>query len=260
MPPLHRYFGTPLTTWILNRIYGSRYSDIHCGMRAITREALLGMRLESQSWEYASEMVLKAARQRIKVGEVPVTFYKDREGRVSHHKRNGWLSPWIAGWINLRVMLLYAPDFFLRVPGFVLFVLGLFLTALLARGPVRAFGVGLDLHAMLLGLTMTTLGFGALLCATLARVFHDFEPAKTHRLVRAFRYERGVVASALLTGAGLVLDSVLLADWLGHGLLLSHVSHAGVLGLSLILLGFQTFVFTLALHMIRLRHGGDACP
>src|SRR5437762_326373 len=147
MPGLHRYFGTPLTTWILNRIYGSRYSDIHCGMRAITREALLGLRLESQSWEYASEMVLKAARQKIKVGEVPVTFYKDREGRVSHHKRNGWLSPWIAGWINLRVMLLYAPDFFLRGPGWVLFVLGLFLTALLGRGPVRAFGVGLDLHA-----------------------------------------------------------------------------------------------------------------
>src|SRR5690242_11058565 len=38
MPGLHRYFGTPLTTWILNRIYGSRYSDIHCGMRGLTRE------------------------------------------------------------------------------------------------------------------------------------------------------------------------------------------------------------------------------
>ena len=62
MPPLHRYFGTPLTTWILNRIYGSRFSDIHCGMRAMTREALARMELESQSWEYASEMVLKAVR------------------------------------------------------------------------------------------------------------------------------------------------------------------------------------------------------
>ena len=135
MPPLHRYFGTPLTTWILNRIYGSHYSDIHCGMRALTRDAFQGMALESQSWEYASEMVLKAARKGLKTAEVPVTFYKDRAGRVSHHKRNGWLSPWIAGWINLRVMLLYAPDFFLRVPGFMLFVLGLILTLLPAHGP-----------------------------------------------------------------------------------------------------------------------------
>src|SRR4051812_31497697 len=35
MPGLHRYFGTPLTTWILNAIYGSRYTDIHCGMRGV---------------------------------------------------------------------------------------------------------------------------------------------------------------------------------------------------------------------------------
>src|SRR5262249_26236304 len=26
MPPLHRYFGTPLTTWILNILYGSSFS------------------------------------------------------------------------------------------------------------------------------------------------------------------------------------------------------------------------------------------
>ncbi|HTG43892.1 MAG TPA: glycosyltransferase family 2 protein, partial [Verrucomicrobiae bacterium] len=105
MPGLHRYFGTPLTTWILNRIYGSRYSDIHCGMRGLTRSALERIDLKSQSWEYASEMVLKAARLRLVTAEVPVKFYKDREGRMSHHRRMGWLSPWIAGWLNLKVML-----------------------------------------------------------------------------------------------------------------------------------------------------------
>ena len=108
MPNLHRYFGTPLTTWILNMIYGTRYSDIHCGMRAMTREALLRIDLDSQSWEYASEMVLKAARLKLRTVEVPVRFYKDREGRLSHHKRSGWLSPWFAGWINLKAMFLYA--------------------------------------------------------------------------------------------------------------------------------------------------------
>ena len=80
MPGLHRYFGTPLTTWILNRIYGSNYSDIHCGMRGLTRAALEKIDLKSQSWEYASEMVLKAARLGLVTAEVPVKFYKDREG------------------------------------------------------------------------------------------------------------------------------------------------------------------------------------
>ena len=57
MPALHRYLGTPVTTWILNRVYGSHFSDIHCGMRGITRDALARMDLHSQSWEYASEMI-----------------------------------------------------------------------------------------------------------------------------------------------------------------------------------------------------------
>ena len=60
MPPLHQYLGTPITTWILNRLYSSRFSDIHCGMRGITLDALVRMNLQSQSWEYASEMVLKS--------------------------------------------------------------------------------------------------------------------------------------------------------------------------------------------------------
>src|SRR5436190_19388438 len=70
MPGLHRYFGTPFTTWILNRIYRSSYSDIHCGMRGLTRDALEKIDLKSQSWEYASEMVLNAARLRLKLAEV----------------------------------------------------------------------------------------------------------------------------------------------------------------------------------------------
>ncbi len=258
MPALHRYFGTPLTTWILNRIYGSRYSDIHCGMRALTRESLHGLALESQSWEYASEMVLKAARLGLKVAEVPVKFYKDREGRVSHHKRNGWLSPWIAGWINLKVMFLFAPDFFMWRPGWLLFVLGLLLTGGLSRGPVVVLGVGLDLHSMLLGLTMTTLGYSALQFATLARTFYDFDPARTRRLARRFTYDRGVVASGMLVALGAALNALLLVHWLRHGLLLTQVSHPGLFGLLLIVLGFQTFVFTLSFQMIRNRKAGDA--
>src|SRR5262249_26530102 len=125
MPGLHRYFGTPLTTWLLNFIYGTYYGDIHCGMRGITLETLKRVDLQSQSWEYASEMVLKAARLKCRISEVPVRFYKDRDGRLSHHKRSGWFSPWSAGWINLKAMFLYAPEFFLRKPGWVMFLIGM---------------------------------------------------------------------------------------------------------------------------------------
>ena len=117
MPGLHQYFGTPFTTWILNRVYGSKFSDIHCGMRGITRDALERMDISSQSWEYASEMVLKSVHMDLRTIEAPVTFLKDREGRLSHHKRSGWFSPFSAAWINLRAMFVYGADFFALKPG-----------------------------------------------------------------------------------------------------------------------------------------------
>ena len=94
MPPLHRYVGTPVTTWILNRLYGSRFTDIHCGMRCISTDALQRMGLASQSWEYASEMVLKSVLMELRTTEVPVTFYRlTVMVGVSHHKRSAVTFP-----------------------------------------------------------------------------------------------------------------------------------------------------------------------
>lgn len=255
MPPLHRYFGTPLTTWILNRLYGTRYSDIHCGMRAMTLQALQKINLESQSWEYASEMVLKAARLKLKIAEVPVRFYKDRDGRLSHHKRAGWLSPWIAGWINLKAMFLYAPDVFVMKPGWLLLVSGILMSLALCRGPISISpSLTLDLHSMLLGLTMATLGYSAIQLGTLAKVFYNFNPPRRRRLAEIFTYNRGMAVAVGLTGLGLMIDGLLAYRWVSGGLRLQEISYPAFLGLLLIILGFQTFVFTLLFHMINLRH------
>ena len=135
MPALHRYLGTPVTTWILNLLYGSHFSDIHCGMRGIRTDSLRRMRLQSRSWEYASEMVLKSVHMRLQTTEVPVRFLRDREGRLSHHKRAGWFSPFQAAWINLRSMFIYGADFFLLRPGLVMILLGLLVTVPPHRRP-----------------------------------------------------------------------------------------------------------------------------
>jgi hypothetical protein len=91
----------------------------------VTREALGKINITSRGWEYASEMVLKAARLNLVSSEVPIKFYKDRAGRFSHHRRVGWRSSWSAGWVNLKVMLVYAADSFLLNPGIVLMAIGL---------------------------------------------------------------------------------------------------------------------------------------
>jgi glycosyltransferase involved in cell wall biosynthesis len=255
MPSLHRYFGTPLTTWILNLIYGTRLSDIHCGMRGITRQALLRMHLESQSWEYASEMVLKAASMRLRTTEVPVRFYRDREGRVSHHKRTGWFSPWLAGWSNLRAMFLYAPDFFLTRPGWSLFLPGLLLTLSLVGGPRNVYGIVLNLHWMLLGVTLTVVGYNAILLGMITRIFYNFDSTVSQRLMALLTYNRGVIGGILLGLIGIGFNSTLVYTWIRNDFRLSELNHPGVFGLLLIVMGFQTFTSTLVFQMIAQRHG-----
>jgi glycosyltransferase involved in cell wall biosynthesis len=250
MPPLHQYFGTPLTTWILNRIYGSRYTDIHCGMRGLTREAFAKIDLKSQSWEYASEMVLKAARLRLRIAEVPVKFYKDRDGRLSHHRRMGWLSPWIAGWLNLKVMLVYSPDSFLLAPGAALMAVGLALSfALGAVGPFTLGGIGFNLHWMLLGIASTTLGYSCVQVGIIARIMHGLRSGIEMPVRRLLNYDRGMVLSGVCVLGGLLLVGTLVWHYIHAGLRLEQISYRGILGLLLIMLGFQTFGFTLLLEM-----------
>ena len=251
MPPLHRYFGTPLTTWVLNTIYKSQYSDIHCGMRGLTLEALGRIDLQSQSWEYASEMVLKAARLGLRIAEVPVKFYKDREGRMSHHRRAGWLSPWIAGWINLKVMLVYSPDSFLLKPGLILFLFGLGLSISLAGGPRTLAGIGFNLHFMLLGLTCATLGYSCVQIGVLARTLHCLRPGLAGRIQRFLTYDRGMIVAGALTLAGVALGGVLVLRYIAGGLRLSTISYPAIFGLLLVIIGFQTFCFTLLIEMVQ---------
>jgi len=249
MPGLHRYFGTPFTTWILNRIYGSRYSDIHCGMRGLTRSALDRINLKSQSWEYASEMVLKAARMKLVTAEVPVKFYKDREGRLSHHRRAGWLSPWLAGWLNLKVMLVYTPDSFLLKPGIALTLLGGLISCMLARGPVTIGRIGFSLYWLLFGVTCVTLGYSSIQIGVLARVMHGLRSASLQRLRRVLRYDYGMLLAGGCVLAGLVLLGSLVYHYLHSNFRLFEISHPAIFGLLLMIVGFQTFCFTLLLEM-----------
>jgi glycosyltransferase involved in cell wall biosynthesis len=250
MPRLHRYFGTPLTTWILNRLYHQHFSDIHCGMRAMTLEALRRIHLESPGWEYASEMVLKAAKLRLRTTEVPVRFLRDREGRTSHHKRAGWRSPWKAGWDNLKVMFLYAPEALLLVPGLVLFVPGLVLSVALIGGPIDVGQFDLSLNWSLLGLTAATIGYTLVWLSVLARVNNDLNPAYTDRTLRRWSFDRGAVVAFLLGAAGVVLNAILLVTWVSQSFALKQIYHPVVFGLLLVVLGFQTFAFTLLLQIV----------
>ncbi len=256
MPALHRYLGTPVTTAILNIVYSSRFSDIHCGMRGITRDALLRMGLQSQSWEYASEMVLKSVHMRLRTTEVPVRFLADREGRLSHHKRAGWFSPFHAAWINMRATFVYGAEFFTFRPGIAILALGLLLTLPLAAGPVTAGPIHFSLYWMLLGLTLSVVGLQSFYVGVLAKVLLDYTGAARRRWLRAFPYTRTVALSVGAFLVGFALAAMLLVDYLRSHLALSpadRIPYLGVLGLVLLIGSFLTFCFNLLLHALALR-------
>ena len=252
MPPHHQYFGTPLTTWILNRIYSSSFTDIHCGMRGITRDALERMQLQSQSWEYASEMVLKSVHMNLRTSEVPVHFLKDRDGRLSHHKREGWFSPFKAAWINLRAMFIYGADFFTLVPGLIMLALGLAITIPTTFGPMTIGPISLSLHWQLFGVIMTTVGLVGFLSAVISKVLFDYTGSQRRRWLSILRYTRTVLMAAALFVLGVGLTVPLLRLYLSHGLKLPETSrqqtHLAVTGAMLVLAGSVLFVFTLLVH------------
>ena len=259
MPVLHQYFGTPVTTWILNRLYGSHFTDIHCGMRGITRDALCRMGLVAQSWEYASEMVLKSVRMGLRTTEVPVTFYKDRNGRLSHHKRSGWFSPFQAAWINLRAMFVHGAEFFLFKPGIILFAVGLLLTLPLSFGGITIGPITFNLYWMLIGLTLSVLGMQSIYFGCLAHVFLDYTGRDRQRWRHVFRYTSTVIASGVIFAAGFGLSAAVLVHYVTHHFSLpgttSTLDHLAIVGLLFMIVGFSTFCFTLLLHATDVRYG-----
>jgi glycosyltransferase involved in cell wall biosynthesis len=252
MPKLHQYLGTPVTTSILNRLYSSRFSDIHCGMRGITRDALVRMDLHSQSWEYASEMILKSVHMELRTTEVPVSFLKDREGRLSHHRRSGWFSPWSAAWINLRAMFVYGSDFFVFKPGLVLIALGLLLTLPLSFGDLDLGAITLSLNSQFLGVAVLTVGGQAFSLGCIAQVLFDYTGRHRERWLRIFPYTRTVLIAFGLVILGIALAIPLVVSYLANDLALQSANtvqnHLAVTGLAAVIAGAQLFVFTLLLH------------
>src|SRR5205809_2699016 len=108
MPWAHRWIGNPVLTAILNVFFGVRVSDAHCGLRAIRRSVLPGLRLQATGMEFASEMILKAAKRNLPVADIPIEYHP----RIGDSKLNTWRD----GWRHLRFMLIHSANFLFLIP------------------------------------------------------------------------------------------------------------------------------------------------
>jgi glycosyltransferase involved in cell wall biosynthesis len=201
MPPLNRYIGNPLLTFIGRRLFSSSVGDFHCGLRGFERQAILDLGLRAQGMEFASEMVVKASLARLRIGEVPTKLNPDGRDRPPH------LRPWRDGWRHLSFMLLRSPQWLFLYPGLALTLLGLTGGAALAVTPIALFGMTFDINSLLycavaaiVGLQITLFGLSAVAFARKLRM--RVACGFAEELLRVGVLERAIVAGVCLTVAG----------------------------------------------------------
>ncbi len=250
-PWLHRNLGTPVLTFVLNRLFGTRIRDVNCGLRAIDREAFRELGLVSEGMEFASELLIKAAVQDLRIAEVPVTLHPDRRGRPPHLRR------WRDGWRHLEFMLLHAPDQLLFLPGLLALALGLLLALPVSAGPARLLGRTFDFHFLFLGGALVLIGLQGILGAVLVRDVARGRVLRPNRvlsaLADALTLRRGLLLGALLFAAGAAVDALVLASWIGEGFGALNEPRRSIIGLLLMTSGAEVGLFSF-LHAALRRH------
>src|ERR1700678_3980200 len=215
MPPLHRYLGTPVLSFIGRLFFHSNIGDFNCGLRGFRRDSAIKLGLQATGMEFASEMIVKAALAHQKIAEVPTTLAQDGRSRPPH------LNTWRDGWRHLRFLLLFSPNWLFLLPGLVLLIVGVGFGAAVAGGPITIGGVTLDVDTLVACGACVDIGFQAVLFWLFTRVYagsEGFLPTepKVQTLLGKLSLERGLLTGAAVGVAGLVGLIFSLTYWQGH--------------------------------------------
>jgi glycosyltransferase involved in cell wall biosynthesis len=248
MPWLHRYVGNPILTGVLNLFFRTGISDAHCGMRAVRREVLPRLDLRTTGMEFASEMVIRASKEKLRIAEFPIEY----------HPRGGEskLSSFRDGWRHLRFLLVHSPNHLFIVPGAVLAGLGTLIVVFVGSG-LDFFGRAWGLHALIGGALLMIVGTQVLalgLCAHAYGTYFMGEKDPWFDRMRArFRLEHGLLLGGAFLLIGLVMGIVILVTWIAHGFGSLSDERAAVVAASLMIVGIQIFFSSFLLSILGLR-------
>jgi glycosyltransferase involved in cell wall biosynthesis len=251
MPLLSR-LGNPLLSGFLNVLHRTNIRDVHCGMRAVRRDLLPVLNLRTVGMEFASEMVIRATRERLDVREVPIELHP----RVGDSK----LSPFRDGWRHLRVILVYNPTFLFLLPGVVMLFAGSLIT-LLVFVHVPVFGRDLYVHSLIMGCLLIILGVQAIGLGLSARAFGVYFISEQDQLFQKLRsrlrLEHGLVLALLVGAAGLALVGVVVGKWASNGFGTLKEEQLAILAATVIAVAAQIFFTSFLLSIIGLRRRRD---
>ena len=215
MPWSHKYIGNPVLSFIGRLLYKSKINDFHCGLRGYNREAILNLHLQTTGMEYASEMVVKAELNNLKITEVPTTLKKDGRSRPPH------LRSFHDGWRHLKFLLMYAPNWLLLYPALVFLILGLFLGGILVVDKVTINSINFSIHTLLYCACLIILGLSLLQMYMILKVYafnHNFLPhnrVNWNKIVSEDKIIGGGGAIALL---GIILSITAVETWKSYSM------------------------------------------
>lgn len=254
MPPLHRYLGNPILTGVGRLLFGSPCGDFHCGLRGFSKVAITELDLRTTGMEFASEMVVKATLQKMRIAEVPTTLSPDGRSRPPH------LRSWRDGWRHLRFLLLYSPRWLFFYPGLLLMLTGGATSCWLLLSPRIVGSVTLDVHTLLYAALAVIVGFQSVVLAVFTKVFATSVGLlpEDERLNKVFQYvnlEVGLVVGGMMLLAGLAGSAYALSSWGAHAfgpLNPSDTLRLVIPSVTLITLGFQSILSSFFLSVLGL--------
>jgi glycosyltransferase involved in cell wall biosynthesis len=248
MPWLHRYVGNPLLSRFLNMLFHTGVRDAHCGMRALRRERLAALQLRTPGMEFASEMIVRAAKERLDIREIPIE-YRPRGGESK-------LSSFRDGWRHLRFLLLHSPNHLFILPGALLSALGALLS-LTVLAHVQVLQRQWDLHTLIGGSLLLIVGsqlVGLGLCAhAYATYFMAERDAWFDRARERLRLEHGLMVGAAVALVGLAMIAVILFDWIARGFGSLSQEDVAICAATLLVLGIQIVFTSFLLSILGLR-------
>jgi glycosyltransferase involved in cell wall biosynthesis len=248
---MHRYIGNPLLSGTLNLFFRTGIRDAHCGMRGLRRDILPRLDLRATGMEFASEMVIRASKEKLDIREFPIE-YSPRSGESK-------LARFRDGWRHLRFLLVHSPTHLFIVPGVVMLFLGLAIS-LISLSQIAILGRQWNLHTTVGGELLCIVGTQIValgLCAHAYGTYFMGEKDPWFDRMRArFRLEHGLMLGLLVLLSGIVAGAIILGIWINRGFGALSEERLAVTAATLVIIGLQIIFSSFLLSILGLRRRG----
>lgn len=260
MPWSHRWIGNPVLTAIGRILFQCTIGDFHCGLRAIRKQAFTDLRLQRPGMEFASEMIVRARLEGLRITEIPTVLRPDGRSRPPH------LRSFRDGWRHLRFMLFFCPLWLFLIPGASLMLAGVTLQLILAiSGGLDVRGIHFGVNSSLASIAIILLGLqligSGLLVRTTGQSAGILPLSKSDSRNRVLIFKLGLLLAGILASIGITLFLSAINQWrvTAFGDLSSSLTLCRVIpAVTLMTVGAQVTLFAMLISVIEFL-AGEPC-